>query len=356
MEKENDIRITLGSFNLLKGIAIMLVILRHILYFHDAAQLQVLKPLSDFLLFWGSGILPAFILINGYNFKQKRTGDMLKTTFRCLIVPYLWVAAFFMVAYFIVSFIAYGSLDWSAEVTLRWAIAFLMGIPKSGHWLWGCEIAHCSAVWFLLALFIAMNLLNIILRLKNRVCQLCAVLLCVLLGYWMLIRDINYYTIPQGLLGVGYCWAGYLLREHKLLTRTVHWAWACLAAAVVALIRYCCGDINLALGEVDCGLWSYGASLIVAVFFVYLGLHVGRENQHLDWIRNIGLHSYWILCIHAVENECMHWWFFIDAMPNQYVALLGEIVIKTAIIYVFCKLLKKIQMMRFKRKRGLNGK
>lgn len=356
MGKENDLRITLGSFNFIKGFAILMVIMGHMGYFYDLSQMKLLQSIYAGMTFLSGGLMPAFMIISGFGFKQKRVGVMLKSTFHSLIIPYLWVAGIFLVTYFIANFIGYGSLAWSAEVTLRWAMAFALGIPKSGHWLWGYEVLHCSAVWFFMALFLAMNLLNGILRVKRPMLRLGLVLLCVLLGYWMLAHDINYYCIPQGLLSVGFCYIGYLLKQHNLLTRRLSWAQFFAFAVGTILARALFGNLNMALGVAESGLWSYAANAAMAILIVYVGLLVGTEHSSLNWIRNVGLHSYWILCIHTIEDGCMQWELFIHAMPNQYIAWFGELAIKAVIIYSFCALLGKIQRMKFKRKRMRYGK
>ena len=83
-------------------------------------------------------------------------------------MPYIIVAVAFVVVYPIANYIGYGSWAWAFEVTFRYLLAFLLGVPKAGHVIGGYEVLHCSAVWFFLASFIALNILNIIIKVKKQ--------------------------------------------------------------------------------------------------------------------------------------------------------------------------------------------
>lgn len=349
-----QIRIHISSFHLVKGISMIIVILGHMAYFYD---MERITPIFWGLKFFGSPLMPIFFIISGFGFKEKSIKKTLKTTFNSLIVPYIWVMVAFVVVYPIANYIGYGSWEWAAEVTFRYLLAFLLGVPKAGHVIGGYEVLHCSAVWFFLASFVALNLLNLIIKVRKPVYQIVLVAICILIGYFLVLRDINYYCIPQGLMAVGSCYIGYLIKKYKLIERWTTSIYLYIVLIPIFLAHGIWGHMNLCLGEFRYGLWDYFAAICSALLLIAAALNLEQfEGKILDGIRKIGVYSYWILCIHSVEDGCMQWELFINAMPNQYVAFAGEIVLKAIIISSGCVVLRKISKNKYRRRMLRNGK
>jgi fucose 4-O-acetylase-like acetyltransferase len=357
MAETNKIKITLGSFDLLKGMSILFVILGHMMYFFDSEYLARIAPVLFLFKPLFVALMPVFFMISGYGAKAKRTAVVLKETFRGLVVPYLWVMLVFLIVYPIGNFIGYGSWPWALEVTFRYALAFVLGIPKSGHVLWGYEILHCSAVWFFLAAFVGHNLLNLILKVKKTAVQICLVAVCAVIGYLLVRRDINYYCIPQGLMALGYLYTGYILKKYNVLVRGFPSKWVFSLVVLVSVPTLIWGYMNLCLGEFTLGLLDYVGSGCISVLLIYATLHLGiREWRGLDWFRQIGVYTYWILCIHVIEDGCMQWELIIDAMPNRHAAFFCIVFLKAAILTAGCFVLKRIAQYRYRRRRARNGR
>lgn len=349
-----QIRIQISSFHLVKGISMISVILGHMAYFYDMEQMM---PFFWSLKFFSSPLMPLFFIISGFGFKEKNIKKMLKTTFNSLIVPYIWVMVAFVVVYPIANYIGYGSWEWAAEVTFRYLLAFLLGVPKSGHVIGGYEVLHCSAVWFFLATFVALNILNLIIKVRKPVYQIVLVAICILIGYFLILRDFNYYCIPQGLMAVACCYIGYLIKKYKLFERGITSIYLYIVLIPIFLVHGIWGYMNLCLGQFRYGLWDYFAAICSALLFIAAALNLEQfEGKILDGIRKIGVYSYWILCIHSVEDGCMQWELFINAMPNQYVAFFGEIILKVIIITSGCVLLRRISKRKYRRRMLRNGK
>lgn len=92
MEKKT-IKLGLGSFDLAKGTAILLVVLSHTFGHYDWSQSSAQQIISVASYILGTSFLTAFFIISGMGLKIKTPKRMLKKSFTDLIVPYLWIAA-----------------------------------------------------------------------------------------------------------------------------------------------------------------------------------------------------------------------------------------------------------------------
>lgn len=354
---KEKMRVSLASFDLAKGLAMISIIVGHSLFHYDLEQLPFLMSLAMTIPSMGF-LMPMFFVISGYSFKEKPIAKMLKITLKQLIAPYCLVMVVYVLLYPITFFFAYHEWEYGIYEDFLYFGAFLLGIPKPGKKLFGYSLYHCSAVWFLLALFTASNLLNLILKVKHKsragttIAQTILVGVCVAVGYELLIRDVNYYCIPQGLMSTAPLYIGYLIKKSKFFEQTRHaiWPYAILIPAAIAYIVW--GQMDLAQGVLNYGLVTYAGACCTGVLCAIASAYIGQfEIKALDWIRRIGTYTYWILCIHVVENGCMHWWAFVDAIGNQQVAFFLEITMKTVIITAFCFALKNIARRKYRRKK-----
>ena len=355
MEKKSKIRFGLGSFDLVKGLAVICIILGHMSYFYDLEKMKYLMPL--FLLLKPMGLLiPMFLIVSGFFFKGKSIKTVFQATFRGLMTPYLWVMVIFCTLYPITFYISYGSWQVALEYTRSYLIAFLLGIPKSGKVLWGHPVMHCSAIWFFLAAFVATNIFNLILKLEKKSFQGIAVLFCVILGYFLVIRDFNYFCIAQGLVSVGYFYFGYLMKKCRVLEYLMEHPWVYLILLPVTIFHVIWGNFNLCLGEFRYGIFECIGAGCGALLLLLFGISMERfEWKSLEVIRQIGAYSYWILCIHVIEDGCMQWDIFINHMPGQGIAYFLEIILKVLIITFGCVVLKKISRYQYKRRKNKNA-
>lgn len=96
-----------------------------------------------------NAVIPLFMLVSGFNFREAPFGKLLKKTFSELIVPYLLIAVVCAVVRPIVAYIQFGSLHDAIYETKRILIAFLFGIPKSGKIIFDTKIRWIAASWYL---------------------------------------------------------------------------------------------------------------------------------------------------------------------------------------------------------------
>lgn len=356
--EEKKFRITLGSFDFIKGYTTIFMILSHLLVYFNVAESTSLKYL-DWVCWRSAFVLLMYYMISGYGFKGKPAKKMLKTTFKQLIIPYMLVVAAYALLYPATYYLRHGSWNTDAVVsdTIGYLLSFLFGIPKPGKIILGYQVQHCPVVWYLLSCFVAFNVLNLVLKIKNNLTQVLVVGVCVAIGYALIIRDINYFTIPQGLMAVGCCYIGYLIKKYKILERYLNCVWLYVPLILITLAHMVWGHFNLCFGEFRYGLLDYAAACCGAILFMFGGVCLGRfEWKGTDWIKQIGVYTYWILCIHSVENDSLPWRTLSNLISSQDLAFVIAFVIKASIIAASCLAVKKIVKYNQRRRMLLNGK
>lgn len=349
---KNNIRLNLSSFHLVKGFAMVAIILGHM---HSTVAWKTEPVLTG--IFWTMSVLraaliPIFMIISGFGFKEKSPLKMLQKTFCELIIPYLLVALGYALIYPMVTYLQFGSWTDAFYETGRILLAFLLGIPKSGKIIFGIKTAWCSATWYFLALFCALNIFNLTQKIKNNIVQIFLVILCVTVGYQLIIRDFNYYCIPQGLMSVGYCYIGYQMKRNKLIERycTKPWIYVILFPIALAQIKW--GYFDLCYGIFNNGILDYIGSGCYGIFLIFVGVYLGQfQWKALDGFKQIGIYTYWIICIHSFELLCFPWNNLSQIHPShQIIVFLFAIAAKILIIISGCFILKKITKYFYKRR------
>lgn len=346
--KQNE-KLNLMSFSLAKGIAILSVVCFHTYDRYESEFLTVAK----YFLVLSIAVLPAFFLISGCGFKEATPRKMLKKTFSGLVVPYLWVMATFATIFPVVRFCIEGSLPVAIDQTKRFLIAFILGYARYGKMLFGVELFWCTPVWFLLASFVASNVLNLILQIRNEKVRLLGVVLAVLLGNYLFSVEFFYGCIPQGLRAVGYFYVGYMLKKNELILRL----WK---KPIVYVILIPCFLLDLKLATLPDTVFinvlvEFIFSTFAGMLFLCAAIYLSTfELKGLDWINKVGIYSHWILCLHSAEMDIVPWHYLPKVFAqHQFLGFVVEMILKAIIYIAGCMILKRMAKIRYKRKVNL---
>lgn len=355
---KKEIKLNLATFDFAKGVAVLGIILGHMFSHYDAAETWGLIPVSALLFLLQNAVNPMFFIASGFGFREKPAKKMLVKTSQELLKPYLYVTVLIALLFPLVHFLFYRWWPGAFQEALRYVLAFVLGVPKAGKNLLGYSLYECSVMWFFLTLFLSLNLLNRILKLKNEAARTVCVAACVLCGYLLTRLDFDYFCLPQGLLAVGYCYLGYQIKKQSLLTDGKPHGWLYAVLALASVLQLLLGGFNLAYGEFRLGLMDYVASCCAGVLFLIFCVFFGqREWKCLDWVKQVGVYSYWIMCIHSVELICIPWYLLPQTLSgHRYLAFLMEVLLKCAIIGTGCFVLKKISRRIYKRRIKSIGK
>lgn len=357
MLETKKFKVNLGTFDLVKGIAMMLVVIGHVRYYFDTSKMTIAAPLFFLVNFVVSGLMPMFFMISGYSFKKKTVGVMVKETARDLLKPYALVAVSVMIFFPIIHYLAFRWWPGAIQETVRYFLAFLLGVAKPGKIVLGYALYDCAVVWFLLALFVGENLLNLILKIQHEYLQVVLVTVCVFAGWVLYTIDFTYFCLPQGLSAVGFCYIGCLIKKYKLLERLKSTKALYGIYLVLFLITFWHSRnsvLGLAYGVYNYFGLDYFCAACAGLLFLLWGAYGGQvEWNGLNLIRKVGLYTYWIMCAHSVEEICIPWYKWSEIMANhQLLGFVIELGIKAVIYTGVCLVLKKISRYRYLKKRA----
>ena len=151
----------------------------------------------------------------------------------------------------------------------------------------------------------------------------------------------------------GCFYAGYLLKKTKLLERGLPKKWMYWVWILIAGIYATWGEYDLCYGKFRCFPVDYVGVIFLAMLLLVIGIRIGNcEWRILDIVHSVGIHSYWVLCIHSIEQKCLPWKKFIlatEKWPNQGFIL--TLMIKACIIVICCKLLKRLNRRSYRKQK-----
>lgn len=360
MQETKKFKASLGTFDLVKGFAMLSVVIGHVISYYNISEVPVLYSILIVRAFIASGLMPLFFMISGFGFKEKPVSVMLKKTANELLKPYAFVMLFVALLFPVIHFLTYRWWPGAVNEAVRYVLAFLFGIPKPGKVLFGYSLYECTVVWFFLAMFLAMNILNLILKIHRKYVRPIPVVICVFAAWGLYILDFTYYCIPQGLMAVGFCYIGYLFKEYRILeraknTKTIYLVYVMLI--LITLWQSMHNRFNMVYGQFEHFGMDYLCSMCGGILFLFWGAYGGQaEWKGLDWIRKVGMYTYWIMCIHSVEQTCIPWYQWSSTMADhQFLGFIIEISLKITIGIVACMILKKIERYRYLRRKAHNG-
>jgi len=81
-----------------------------------------------------------------------------------------------------------------------------------------------------------------------------------------------------------------------------------------------------------------------------IGFRLGQFDwKCLDWIKQVGVYTYWVLCIHSFEIVAMPWRLLTGWMGISELMILCDLIMRVCFITVVCILLKNITRIRYRK-------
>ena len=211
---------TLGMFDYLKGIIMILIMLFHTYGLMDyvsehEAELNIaIETMLELMLVFSESLMPILFIISGYGFRSTTMNKCFKKQFKLLIVPYVITSVVTLIIHMISYYLLYGGIRFAIKNTFYLFIGFLFGFSKETE-LNGVVWPTCGPVWFLLALFIGMLVFNLLLKWfeGKKLLAISFVISCV--GWGLSFLNILPWCISQGLVSTLYICFGYLAKKNK---------------------------------------------------------------------------------------------------------------------------------------------
>ncbi len=339
--------ISIGTFDLLKGLGMTGIVAGHICRKYSVDFL----PFQIYLMMFGPGLIPMFFLLSGLGGKKREIKDAWKKNAKELLFPYFLTTAVVAAVFPLCHYMAFRWWPGAMTETLRTVSAFLTGCPRGGNTVFGFRIYECTPLWYLLALFWAANLTNIFLKIPSAGWRNAVICLCVLSGYLGSSVNFWYGCIPQGLMAVGFYYAGYLIKKNKLLEK--NWSsWIYVVLGIVSAVELIFGEMQYSYGIFKLGLLDYVGCGCIGILLLRLGIWLNRFNGTIsEWIRRLGRYTYWAICVHGVEQNCIPWYLLSDSMssyPN--VGFLTELFLRGILIVSGCLIIRRWSVFAHRKK------
>lgn len=263
------------TFDILKGIGILLVIVGH----------TFMKEIGPFILAFH---MPLFFIVAGYFYKHIPLVDQIRKDFRRLVVPYLFIVVSISIIACLRHFLR------THEVNLFLSTMYECGTPA----------------WFLLALFGAKVLFNIICKFFIRHYFAIAFILssipCII-AYGIEIDP--FLSIGSSFCGVFFYAVGYYVKNSKILCKLIDLLpYSSVLAFIFWLNTSIFGGVDMHYCVFDLWIIDF-VGACSGVFLCYLiSLFIdNRTEKAKRLLANIGYFSLVIYSFHAIEYVFPEW-------------------------------------------------
>ncbi|MCR5608523.1 MAG: acyltransferase [Lachnospiraceae bacterium] len=331
----------LTMFDLIKGVAIIMVIWVHS---------NTFKGSNDFLLnnMFRVSLMPAFFIVSGYWLKKRSVSSGIKYSLQYILKPYAITGCTVVVLSAIKKILQGES---AVSLSIYHGFAFLLGLTDaSGTVLGRFNIGWNGAAWFLFALFWAWTFFFMIINIKNEKIQIAIVTVIATLGFlWSYTDFIAFFDLPQGMVGCGYVYMGYILKKKSVFKKDIP-RYVFAVSLVVWIVSAWLGFMDIASLTYKLPFLVYIGGGMGAFVIIYLSLLANQlENKVIEGLSLTGRYTNWIMCIHTVEMLAFPWDKFNDKFDNYSFLIMGEtrilqFIVRCILIVSICFLMKKVNM------------
>ena len=313
-----SIKNTLGMFDLIKGVIMILVMLGHTYGLFE----EILKYESPKAQVAGLGIprlafdllltvllklsMPVLFIISGYGFRKTPIKKCVKNQFKRVMEPYFITALLSIVVYFFVQYFKFaGGLRSSVTETFRYTLGCALGLPCDTSYF-GFTMYTCGPLWFMIALFEGAVVFDLLVTRFDGVKLAIASVVVSCVG-WLLGLGITLpWALSQGLISVLFICLGYLAKKNKFFTTefTVKKTMIVVVVGIMSFLLSLSGDVNMAISTYGLGFISIIALGLFGVIVIYLCLYLNRFNGKMVAAgRWIGRMSLYVICVHSIEKN-----------------------------------------------------
>ena len=330
----------MGMFDLFRGIGIILVMMNHATPWTTApAWLVSVEAVGVGCMMGG------FYAINGFQF---RPAASLKQSFRKNAKAYLSM-------YLQIAVVSIGLLLFiNPYEALQYVMGFLLG-NLCDIQIGSYTLVYTAMGWFLLTLFWTSILMDIVLKIRNKVSRIACITVLALLGVYLELHSITFYCICRALgalpsVYIGYCMytGGWLDKLETFGEKIV--PYLLFATTIPLCIWYYSGPE-----------WVTYLTIICEMVFGCMAISFSRDtiqasNGLLELIRKVGRYTPRIIIVHSVEMICFKWWRvvvwlqFISNDDLRYYVLFG---LKCLVVFLGCILMGQLDRWKkyWRRKR-----
>jgi hypothetical protein len=315
---KNNIRVqksSLGMFDLLKGIVMILVVVSHteglIEIPSDYTINDIIANINPFIFililiykFLGEAAMPALFIISGYGFRKTTNKKNIVKQIKGLLTPYFISMLIATIIHLFSYYILYSWFEASIKQTVSIFLGGLLALPTD-RYVNDFRLIACGPIWFLVALAIASIIFNILANHFEGKKLLASSLFVACIGWVCSLAGPLPWCISQSLIAVFYLGLGYYVKKNKLFfsplpiyQRLILWTLVVLYIICISSSHFFAMALDLypygPIGIIGVGLFA----LVVIWFFLQLN---GFNGFICTFLRKIGRLSLYVLCVHSIE-------------------------------------------------------
>lgn len=237
----------------------------------------------------GAGLMQAFFLTSGYGFRKTSIVKCMKRQAKLMLLPYLYGTIATTVLHFCTRYIISHSVKLALWQTWQVVGGFLLGLPTNME-IFGVQYYSCGAMWYIIALLIGWNILNILMNVVSERYLTIAVWGVACFGWLIGIGRVIPFSISQGMIAVLYLHYGYRIKKDGLLTKKYTKGQIFIAVLICSISV----GISAYVGVLDNmaeGIWSTGIISIlidgcIGFFIIYIVIKLNsHKSKILDSVK-----------------------------------------------------------------------
>ncbi|SEL73838.1 Fucose 4-O-acetylase [Butyrivibrio sp. ob235] len=308
---------TLGMFDLLKGIIMIIVMVGHTyglleISGENTFSEELLQQVNIFVLFlllilkiFAETAMPAFFILSGYGFRKAPFIKSIRKQFHTLLIPYFISMFLATVIHFFSYLFLYSGIKASLKQTIMVFLGGLFGFPKDVY-INDFRFICCGPLWFLLALAIAIIVFNLLANYFEDNRLLLVSFLVAFIGWLLSLAGTMPWSLSQGLISVFFLGIGYYAKKRKLfissISKNYYTVLVGIAIVLYVMIIGTSSFFDMANDKYPLGPVSIIVYGILGIIVIKIFLQLNRFEGFLSsFIRKIGRLSLYILCIHSIE-------------------------------------------------------
>ena len=227
--------------------------------------------------------LPLLVITYGYCYKKRSVRNFVYTDLKSLFMVYMGVRCCNLVIMVWKELFYYGGNKTTAiTIAKKWLEATLAGISFPSDIF--RDIYSVEPVWIIICLIYSLLIFTLILRIKVKLLQICAVIGCSLLGVYIGKQELFLsHNISTSLIFVTFLYIGYSLKCYNILDQKLAYK-SYILLIIIWLAGIWKDRIGLEIGDYLQDIFNVVSEIAGAVFVIF----VSREMTEIDGLKEIG--------------------------------------------------------------------
>ena len=377
MKEKSKIVNTLGMFDLLKGLVMLLIVFAHndVLFpnmifertklYTDENHLKymtfvyslsiVVRVLFSIMASFLVAMIPTLLLIAGYGFRKRDVKKTFISQAKELLKPYYITALVTSLLNIAVHYASFGYLPGALSESARVFGGMALGLTQTVT-IGNITLFANGPIWYLFTMFWSITLFNVVLnKVKEEQVPYYAFGISVI-GWLLSYPKFVPFCISQGMVGVLFVYIGYYLKKNKFFLKehsTKEKIIYAIAVVIPNLVMTSFGFVTeMADNLYTLGPVTYVENGLFAILMTYIFLRVNvLRGKIAGGIRTIGRYSLYVMCVHTVEMLAFPWYTVAKKFEaHPFIGMLLVYFVRLMIIFTGCYMINRIVAFMKKRK------